>query len=397
MFKDNIFRRGPDSCGVVKYSKSFFDLMFVASVLWTQGEHLQTQPIENHNSIFVYNGDIFGGISEDIRKQTGDTLILLDSLQSTEKVSTVLSKLHGPYAFVFFDKLKNLLYFGRDIFGRTSLLIGKNKDGLLLTSVAARGTDFNFVELPSIGTFCWDLSCDELYLLPFRHKNQNFSKKLDELNNFLNRNIVIKEEITSHTELNFSEPNVDHLNLYEKIKTIPYDNVFETILSNQLWLNKILKLKELLQISVCRRTSTLPQFCKDCVKNRLPCNHAVVGILFSGGVDCAILAILADKFVEKDRPIDLLNVAFDEINNYETPDRETGRRTFEALKQHCPNREWRFIDINISKKELDDERKKHIANLIYPLNTVLDDSLGCAIWFASRGRKGSFTSPCRVG
>lgn len=44
-----------------------------------------------------------------------------------------------------------------------------------------------------------------------------------------------------------------------------------------------------------------------------------------------------------------------------------------------------------------------ITNLIYPLNTILDESLGCALWFASRGRgtlNGTtemYTSPARVG
>ncbi|KYO33716.1 asparagine synthetase domain-containing protein 1 [Alligator mississippiensis] len=30
-------------------------------------------------------------------------------------------------------------------------------------------------------------------------------------------------------------------------------------------------------------------------------------------------------------------------------------------------------------------RQQHISHLVYPLDTVLDDSIGCAVWFASRG------------
>lgn len=33
-----------------------------------------------------------------------------------------------------------------------------------------------------------------------------------------------------------------------------------------------------------------------------------------------------------------------------------------------------------------DCREETIGELVYPLNTVLDDSIGCAIWFASRGQ-----------
>jgi hypothetical protein len=32
------------------------------------------------------------------------------------------------------------------------------------------------------------------------------------------------------------------------------------------------------------------------------------------------------------------------------------------------------------------ERDRIISDLIYPLNTVLDESLNCALWFASRGK-----------
>jgi len=38
------------------------------------------------------------------------------------------------------------------------------------------------------------------------------------------------------------------------------------------------------------------------------------------------------------------------------------------------------------------ERDRIISDLIYPLNTVLDESLGCALWFASRG-KGYLVQP----
>lgn len=30
-------------------------------------------------------------------------------------------------------------------------------------------------------------------------------------------------------------------------------------------------------------------------------------------------------------------------------------------------------------------RTNHIQHLLYPLESVLDDSIGCAVWFASRG------------
>lgn len=31
-------------------------------------------------------------------------------------------------------------------------------------------------------------------------------------------------------------------------------------------------------------------------------------------------------------------------------------------------------------------RNNQVADLLYPLCTVLDDSIGCAVWFAARGQ-----------
>lgn len=45
-------------------------------------------------------------------------------------------------------------------------------------------------------------------------------------------------------------------------------------------------------------------------------------------------------------------------------------------------------------------RKNRITHLIYPLNSVLDESLGCALWFACRGKGSSnnvpYTSSAKV-
>lgn len=125
------------------------------------------------------------------------------------------------------------------------------------------------------------------------------------------------------------------------------------------------------------------------------CRHAKVAILFSGGVDSLVIAALADKFVASDEPIDLLNVAFEQQSNrakssssgaYDVPDRITGRQGLTELKTVAPNRQWNFVEIDVSIEELQKTRAEHIQDLVYPLNTVLDDSIGCAVWFAARGR-----------
>lgn len=85
---------------------------------------------------------------------------------------------------------------------------------------------------------------------------------------------------------------------------------------------------------------------------------ARVAVLFSGGLDCTVLARLASDLLPDDQPIDLLNVAFenpriasqhkglsqDEL--YELcPDRITGRKSFAELVQACPQRRFRLVTV----------------------------------------------------
>lgn len=86
-----------------------------------------------------------------------------------------------------------------------------------------------------------------------------------------------------------------------------------------------------LQTAVQRRVINLPSLCRQCKRltdNTLRpehgCSHAKLAILFSGGIDSTVLAVLADRILPINEPIDLLNVAF--FSDVLTPpaDRQTG-------------------------------------------------------------------------
>lgn len=373
-----------------------FHWYFFSSILWMQGESIVQQPVENDESIFVYNGNLYGGIPEEERVKCGDTLTLLQLLEKSNDISVVLSKIQGPYSFIYLNKVKKILYFGRDHYGRISLLVGKNNDFLILTSVAKKGLDINFVELPSVGTFCWDLESDVLSLLPFNYNDTKLTQKVKDLEMFLEKNITIKEVMEKSMCSEYFEPQPFQIEFLSQIKTLNAEEAFKILLNDHKWMNNVLKLEKLLQLSMKKRLNTQPKHCKNCIKDKSVCKHSLVGILFSGGVDCAILAVLSDRVADKDHPIDLMNVSFNETNNYDSPDRQTGVQTLNELQNICPNREWRFLEINISQKELNEQRTGHISDLIFPLQTILDDSLGCALWFASRGSTNTYNSPCRV-
>jgi asparagine synthetase B (glutamine-hydrolysing) len=112
--------------------------------------------------------------------------------------------------------------------------------------------------------------------------------------------------------------------------------------------------------------------------------HVRVAILFSGGLDCTVLARMAHDLLPTEQQIDLINVAFENprvveaskkvpkpkkqaridpqdslqidtqattgnqncISFYEAcPDRETGRKAFQELQDVCPGRVWRFVAV----------------------------------------------------
>ena len=113
------------------------------------------------------------------------------------------------------------------------------------------------------------------------------------------------------------------------------------------------------------------------------------------------MARLAHDILPKQQDIDLLNVAFenprvcrsaDATQRSEAPsafdlcpDRITGLSSFAETLHNCPGRKWRFIAINITYTELQAHRSQ-IISLIQPHNTEMDFSIGCALYFAARGR-----------
>ncbi|PTB67007.1 asparagine synthase-like protein [Trichoderma citrinoviride] len=127
-------------------------------------------------------------------------------------------------------------------------------------------------------------------------------------------------------------------------------------------------------------------------------SDAHIAVLFSGGLDCTVLARMASDMMPPEQAIDLINVAFenpriaaqntklsaDEL--YELcPDRMTGRKSFAELLTVCPSQRWRFVTVNVPYQETCAHRAE-VIDLIYPHNTEMDLSIACALYFAARGQ-----------
>ena len=112
----------------------------------------------------------------------------------------------------------------------------------------------------------------------------------------------------------------------------PPDILLTEFESNSIFQNISTTFLHQLQTAVQRRIINLPSLCRQCkrltddtLRPTIGCEHAKLAILFSGGIDSSVLAVLADRILPINEPIDLLNVAF--FSEVLTPpaDRQTGK------------------------------------------------------------------------
>ena len=91
----------------------------------------------------------------------------------------------------------------------------------------------------------------------------------------------------------------------------------------------------------------------------------------------------------------LFSVAFGKSeDDYERcPDRKTAISSADEIRQSFPDFTISLIKINISKERLNETRQAKIRHLLSPRFSVLDDSIGCALWFASHSTEGA---TCRL-
>lgn len=255
-----------------------------------------------------------------------------------------------------------------------------------------------------------NLLTGEIHLNPWQSLNATHLQQLNELEDLFENKIEVKPSVQSPWLIkndSFYCYNFEDI-LKESIKNSSA-NIFRCLLEHEEVMNVCDEIVLRLENSLQDRISATPSICRECLafENR-KCYHARIGILFSGGIDCTILAVLTDKLLDPTQPIDLINVSFEKINrgktkvqtDYKTPDRLSACQSLEELKRMNPHRKWNLIEVDVTRDELEEALKRRIPHLVYPLNTVLDESLGCVLWFGARGRGKvdgvEYSSNCRV-
>uniref|UniRef100_U3DEM5 Asparagine synthetase domain-containing protein 1 n=1 Tax=Callithrix jacchus TaxID=9483 RepID=U3DEM5_CALJA len=446
----NLKQRGPNSSKQLLKSDVNYQCLFSGHVLHLRGV-LTVQPVEDERgNVFLWNGEVFSGIK--VEAEENDTQIMFNYLTSCKNESEILSlfsEVQGPWSFIYYQASSHYLWFGRDFFGRRSLLwhfsnLGKS---FCLSSVGTQisGETNQWQEVPASGLFRIDLKsaaisrCIILQLYPWKYISSreniiegnvnSLSQISADLPAFVS---VVANEAKLYLEkpvvpLNMMLPKAELNTHCSNISNVPLTReTLQVFLTNVHMKEIIQQFIDVLSIAVKKRVLCLPrdenltadEVLKTCDRK------ANVAILFSGGIDSMVIATLADRHIPLDEPIDLLNVAFIaeektmptsfnkernkqrnqcEIPSEESskdvaaaadgrpdmsvnvPDRITGRAGLKELQAVSPSRIWNFVEVNVSMEELQKLRRTRICHLIWPLDTVLDDSIGCAVWFASRG------------
>lgn len=255
------------------------------------------------------------------------------------------------------------------------------------------------MELPPLGLYKLHVAeLDKCTLYPWQQLNKDTEQQLALLDAAMLWSTRLERLIAPAWLLDTTQTQVASYDLYElaAVETVQLEPeaLYKRLLEHAPVQQAIRKLDELLQHSVAARVLHTAPVCRRCATAG-SCAHAKISILFSGGIDCSILALLADKYVPQTEPIELINVAFERLtataagpaqqpeSKWNVPDRQTSLQTLDELQRLCPQRNWQLLQVNVSRRKLQQQLSTHIRQLIYPLQTVLDECLGCAFWFAA--------------
>ncbi|CAO2830203.1 unnamed protein product [Amaranthus hypochondriacus] len=371
-------------------------MYFVGAVLQLRGIEPAMQPlIDASGNVLIYNGEIFDGIH--MSCDSNDTSVLLQSLgnccccQSHENLNScsgksipeLLSSIKGPWAAIYWQDVSRTLWFGRDAFGRRSLLVHwpTSEDSRLVLSSVSPPSSSSWMRDPEVeggasnlayweelpcGVYSVEISASSVgkCLAGKVRKHEWTNSMLKDLIKW--ERSLIKPKLvdvnSSNTSLFSGNPDL-HSGSPQFSTTSPAQ-----------------KLLAALRKSIIRRSSQNSIF-QATMHDGGQENHVPVAVLFSGGLDSMILSAILHECLDSKYDIDLLNVSFE---GETAPDRITARAGLKELKRIAPLRGWRLVEIDADLSDLAMEMK-HVTSLINPAKTYMDLNIGLALWLAAGG------------
>ncbi|KAK6465593.1 glucosamine 6-phosphate synthetase [Scheffersomyces coipomensis] len=342
-----VSNRGPDYLNYTQFQQHANDLISfqLFSSILSLRQPFTTQPIitSNHQFILQFNGELYN----DECLLENDTQFIMDKLSQSpgsrrENIFNILNELKGEFAFILYDLLHSVVYFGRDKIGKRSLVyLWKKTDQddqqLLISSIPeVNHHEGQFIECEN-KIYEFDLHSKQLQIFDYINHDQ------------------------CYTPLKFNDD-------------IPNEQ------------QQISKVYQALKSSTYKRQLSINPLHHEEIEGSRPS----LAILFSGGLDCTIIAsLICENIIDYNLPnktIDLLTVGFDNprINQLanNSPDRILAKKSWFYLQKKYPTINIRLIEINVSYKHWL-IHKQRVLDLIYPSNTEMDLSIGIAFYFAS--------------
>ncbi|KAK6854093.1 Asparagine synthetase domain-containing protein, partial [Apiospora arundinis] len=393
----SLVNRGPDHLGRLEreiplpnVAPGFrIALGFTSTVLALRGDHVAKQPLQHADSesVLCWNGEAWKIDDQVVSGNDGEAIfgriVQCENSTAEDRQKHILNSLRniqGPFAFVFYDSASQCLYFGRDRLGRRSLLMRDEPDAqsLSFSSVA---------DSPASG---WEeVQANGIYSVHFHPESSGDDP------------ISLGHRISRHEWVEGGGADLV-LGVGKFNKDLPQGAEEQLVSASPCVKLLHHHLREALKL----RVLGIPEPPKPVDQQQDVDTR--VAILFSGGLDCTVLARMADELLPASQGVDLINVAFQNprvaaqkqtapkpgvvvTDDYERcPDRQTGRKSFAELKRACPSRYWRFIAVNVPYEEAM-SHKPRVVSLIYPHDTEMDLSIALALYFAGRGVGASYT------
>lgn len=441
--KRETMNRGPDYCATRELCTPTCRATLFSSVLSLR-RPFTAQPVavpgaDVASEVLVqFNGELYGDdidgndaayFAARVRAalDTGDGDTRADRLGA---LARVLSALRGEYAFVVTDAAHGECWFARDMIGRRSLVMytdgADTPAGVVLASVSGGSECGGCVcataaqqseDADGDGAAVWitEVSAGKLFCLDLRTGDM---KSYD---------WEFPSSTENGTALVYPYGQVNCLRLGDDSEDTLADALDGILL--RATARRVRDIPHLLHKKpIDPMDSATPKQEEEAPEmEELPARSPRVAILFSGGLDCALVAhyvckVLRESHGRDDEPIDLLNVAFENPRQaekpqpvaskkkhkkvqsppeappepprgmYDTPDRILGRRTWESLAQCYPN--LRLVEINVPYAETCAHRAR-VQRLMHPQASVMDLSIAIAFYFAARGR-GTLHAPSRA-
>ncbi|KAL7276321.1 hypothetical protein RUND412_000692 [Rhizina undulata] len=297
-----ISRRGPDSTRT--HTTAFpsnsptHHLTFTASVLSLRGDHIAVQPLVDNlsSSVLCWNGEAWRISGEPLERGVNDgeaifrLLLLSTSSPSEDEVAKVFENVSGPFAFVFWDARRGRLWWGRDCLGRRSLVYRWDEFGALVVASVGDGRE-GWREVEADGVYYLDLGTAAV--------GEGHVWRVG---------WVFEDEVQEGLSMTFPFPKLN--------MAVPDESLSLTTDSTE-----VQQLRNLLLESVKLRVQDIPEppYSSD---GNSGVRKSRLAILFSGGLDCTVLARCVHEVLPLDKPVDLINVGFENRRILEGLERE---------------------------------------------------------------------------